>query len=82
MDSLQSKCAWLTDHNRCDILINRKNCSINSCSFYTIPKRLIESQEKAYERLCSLSYRQQEDIADKYYKGLLPWQKEDYERDC
>lgn len=52
--------------------LSRKVC--RGCGFRTSAGEQMDSEEKAFERLRGLKLYQQLAIADKYYKGRMPWQ--------
>ena len=52
-----------------------KTCIGTDCSFYRDAVKEKMEQEKADARLRSLPAEVQQHIADKYYKGKMPWLK-------
>lgn len=62
------ECAGLSDNGRCRFRKIPK-CVGDGCSHFTA----INSQQRAYARLCSLPESEQEQIAKKYYGGMHPW---------
>lgn len=77
-----NKCTWACDHNQCEILINRNDCSIEKCAFYITSDQLLKKKAKINKRLRSLPTEQQEEIANKYYNDMMPWYDEDCNNEC
>lgn len=67
-------CIGQTKNNGCKRLTVNK-CSGENCSFIQTRKQLEESNKYSFNRLSSLNKEHQVYIADKYYGGLMPWDK-------
>lgn len=52
--------------------LNVRNCP--GCRFWITGGQQMDSEEKANERLRTLLTEHQRYVADKYYKGRMPWQ--------
>lgn len=59
---------------KCKVLLEPYNCE--RCSFRLTERQYRERREKANERLRSLAFAEQGTIADHYYNGHAPWNKE------
>lgn len=59
---MDGKCRILTAHQCSDL-----------CVFYLTTKQAAERSRRADNRLSSLDYDYQRYIAEKYYKGRMPW---------
>ena len=68
----QSQYCYLLEIDRKPIQCN--DCS--KCTFYKHPKDFFAGQLKAYERLATLPKLKQQQIADTYYNGQMPWHNE------
>jgi hypothetical protein len=69
---MNNKCFGFKDNNTCKILKVRR-CVGKKCPFAKTAKEYIDSKQKAYARLASLSIQSQKDIADRYFGGKMPW---------
>lgn len=47
-----------------------------ACAFYKPVWRFQHEREKKYARLAALPEMMQEHIANKYYRGMMPWRKD------
>lgn len=71
---MNNRCFALNEYNHCQVLTVVK-CPGSRCSFYKTPEQAEESRRKANARLASLEEEHQRHIADKYYRGKMPWLK-------
>lgn len=56
------------------------NCpGYSGCGFYKPRWKYDKDQRMAYEKLRDLPMEQQQDIADKYFKGAMPWRENENE---
>ena len=46
------------------------------CAFYKPLKQYEQDQQLTYQRLAGLPKEQQDYIADRYYRGKMPWEAE------
>lgn len=78
---MENKCYACFGQKQCKIL-HVKKCTSSRCSFFKTTEHHQESFKMANARLASLDKEQQKYIAQKYYKGKMPWQKGGDCHDC
>ena len=66
----KGRLAFKATVNDCDV-------QDGECPFYKTPIQHMASNERCYMRIASLPAYQQQAIADKYYRGEMPWRKYD-----
>ena len=71
---MDRKCFALSEENQCNAL-TVETCPGSTCSFYNTNEQHNESCKKAEDRLAGLNKDRQRYIADKYFKGQMPWQE-------
>lgn len=67
-------CVYLTDNGRCGEL-KVKKCKGGGCGFCVTREGIREAARTWSIRLSSLSGQKQEEIANKYYGGQMPWKQ-------
>jgi hypothetical protein len=66
------KCFGANRKNNCEVLVVGK-CPGDSCSFFKTKAEYRSGRLKAFRRLAGLDKEYQLCIAEKYYRGKLPW---------
>lgn len=61
----------------CKATVNDCDGHNGECPFYKTPIQHMASNERAYMRIALLPAYQQQAIADKYYRGEMPWRAYD-----
>ena len=69
---MNNKCFGARGKNGCEILVLKK-CPGDSCSFFKTKAEYRSGRLKAFRRLAGLDKEYQLCIAEKYYRGKLPW---------
>lgn len=69
---MDKKCFAMGEKFRCRILAVKK-CPGFSCSFYMTAAEQQESQRRAFAAIAKKDRLDQQNIADKYYGGHMPW---------
>lgn len=59
----------------CQATTNSCNGMDRKCPFFKTQAELMIGREEALKRIATLPYWQQQEIAEKHYKGETPWRK-------
>ncbi len=70
---MNKMCFAMDADHECTVLEKRKCVGFTSCVFYKTCEKAQKDAERANERISALPMENQQVIADKYYKGKMPW---------
>lgn len=72
---MKDKCFGMNVRGNCTCLASKECVGFDVCPFYKSRAKAEADREKADARLRSLSAEHQTAIADKYYRGMMPWRE-------
>lgn len=70
---MNDKCFGMNARGNCTCLSSKACAGFDVCPFYKSRAKAEADREKANARLRSMPAEHQTAIADKYYKGNMPW---------